>query len=169
MNLLETPGFTGKCLCGRFLSMQSSNFSEVLDLIRQEGSRFDKNAYYFVRQALDHTLRDYAEKGGRSSLHVSGPELLEGIRAYALDQYGPLALTVLHNWNVRCCGDFGEIVFQLVDYGVLGKTEHDKMDDFANVYDFEEVFLHPFRPDSGKRVRKSNKARENRKDGIGGN
>jgi uncharacterized repeat protein (TIGR04138 family) len=142
--------------------MQSSNFSEVLDLIRQEDARFERNAYYFVRQALDHTLKARGAASGEAPRHVSGPELLEGIRDYALEQYGPLALTVLRNWNIRECGDFGEIVFQLVDYGVLGKTEQDRREDFDGVYDFEEAFLHPFLPEKKQRALQSRRSRENK-------
>ncbi len=143
--------------------MQSSHFSEVLDLIRREDPRFDRNAYYFVRQALEHTLKARETgKKGRAAGHVTGPELLEGIRDYALEQFGPLALTVLHTWNIRTCRDFGEIVFQLVDYGVLGKTEDDRKEDFDGVYDFEEVFLHPFLPEKKRRTLQSKRARENR-------
>lgn len=141
--------------------MQSDHFSEVLDQIRQEDSRFDKDAYHFVRRALDYTLKEHAEDVDRASRHVTGAELLEGIRAYALHQYGPLALTVFSAWNVRCCEDFGDIVFQLVDHGILGKTERDRKADFRGVYDFERAFLDPFLPERKKRALQLRRVRAN--------
>jgi len=133
--------------------MHEHEFSEVVGLIRRENPRFGKGAYLFVRQALDFTIsRLDSEAEGRPSRHVRGQELLEGIRDYALEQYGPMALTVLQEWGLRQCRDFGEIVFQLVDYGVLGKTEDDSIEDFEDGYEFEAAFLEPFLPaDAGKR------------------
>ena len=81
-----------------------------------------------------------------SSRHVSGPELVHGLRGYALDQFGPLTKTVLDVWGVHRCRDFGEIVFNLIDYKVLSKTENDRREDFDDVYDFNEAFVRPFEP-----------------------
>lgn len=78
--------------------------------------------------------------------HIKGQELLEGLRDYALDRYGPLAWVLLQDWGVRRCEDFGEIVFNLVDCGALGKTEDDSREDFAGGYDFETAFVAPFVP-----------------------
>ena len=76
----------------------------------------------------------------------SGKELLEGIKAYALDEFGPMAYTVFSEWGVHGSQDFGEIVFNLVESGRLGKTENDSREDFKNGYLFEEAFLKPFEP-----------------------
>ena len=67
---------------------------------------------------------------GRSR-HVSGAELIEGLRVYALEQYGPLAKTVLNSWGVKRCSDFGDIVFNLIEYNVFSKTENDRREDFT--------------------------------------
>ena len=85
---------------------------------------------------------------------MSGQQLLEGIREFALRQYGPMAITVLDEWGVRRCEDFGEIVFNLVDHGhgLFGKTETDSREDFKGGYDFEEAFKKPFLP--GQRTEK---------------
>lgn len=133
--------------------MSTRDFSEVVDLIRKENPRFDKGAYFFVKGALDHTLKSIKKEAGegRVGRHVSGRELLAGIREFALDQYGPLAYTVLDRWGVRQCEDFGEIVFHLVDYGVLGKTEQDRREDFRDGFDFHEAFVRPFEPARPKR------------------
>ena len=84
------------------------------------------------------------------SQHVSGRELLEGLRAHALDQFGPLAKTVLESWGVRRCTDFGDIVFNLIEYNIFSKTDNDRREDFADIYDFDEAFVKPFQP-AGKR------------------
>jgi uncharacterized repeat protein (TIGR04138 family) len=126
--------------------MSGKDFSEVVDLVIKDDSRFGKGAYYFVRKALDFTVKELAEDKERTSHHVSGQELLEGIRRYALDQYGPLTLTVFKDWNIKRCQDFGDIVFNLVDYGVLGKTDTDRREDFREGYDFKSAFLKPFVP-----------------------
>lgn len=129
--------------------MQDLEFNEIVELICKEDSRFDRKAYTFVRQALDFTVKEtkkrQPERTGKSS-HVNGPELLSGIRAYALDQYGPLAKTVLNKWGVTRCADFGDIVFNLIDYQVFSKTETDRREDFADLFDFDEAFVKPFAP-----------------------
>ncbi|HRE82257.1 MAG TPA: hypothetical protein PLN52_14505 [Opitutaceae bacterium] len=129
--------------------MQDLDFDEIVELICKEDNRFDRRAYTFTRQGLDHTVRELkkrdSERAGRS-LHVTGPELLEGLRAYALDQFGPLAITVLDGWGITKCADFGDIVFSLIEYSVFSKTENDRREDFANVFEFQEAFVKPFLP-----------------------
>lgn len=129
--------------------MQHPDFSEIVALICKEDPRFDRKAYDFVRLGLDHTVKELRKKDtGRAerSRHVSGPELLEGLRIYALDQFGPLAKTVLNSWGVRRCRDFGDIVFNLIEYNVFSKTENDRREDFADIFNFEEAFVKPFQP-----------------------
>lgn len=127
--------------------MSAKDFNEVVELIVREDDRYEPAAYYFVRKALDHTLKerkkDHPEKKGQ---HVSGPELLDGIRDYCLEQYGPMSRTLLEHWGLRECKDFGRIVFNLVDYGVFGKTENDSLDDFEGNWTFHEAFEKPFEP-----------------------
>lgn len=123
------------------------DFTEVVEAIYKEDSRYDRAAYVFVRQALDHTIgRMQKQKIKRKGNHVSGQELLEGIRTFAIDQYGPLTYTVLQHWGITKCEHFGDIVFNLVEYGVLGKTEQDSKSDFKDGYCFNEAFLEPFEP-----------------------
>lgn len=100
-----------------------------------------------MREALDHTLSNLKRKKKiRISNHVSGQQLLEGIREYALDQYGPMTMTLLEQWGVNACEDFGEIVFNLVEHGVFGKTESDQKQDFSQGYDFRNAFVQPYLP-----------------------
>lgn len=134
--------------------MQNPEFSEIVTLICKEDRRFDRRAYDFVRLGLDHTVKELRKKDvarADKSRHVSGPELLDGLRTYALEQFGPLAKTVLNTWGVRRCSDFGDIVFNLIEYNVFSKTENDRREDFADIFDFEEAFVKPFQP--AKRAR----------------
>ncbi len=129
--------------------MLDPEFDEIVELICKEDPRFDRRAYSFTRQGLDYAVKELkkrdSDRAGRS-LHVTGPELLKGLRAYALDQFGPLAITVLGGWGIRRCADFGDIVFSLIDYHVFSKTESDRREDFAEVFDFEDAFVKPFLP-----------------------
>ena len=129
--------------------MQNPDFSEIVALICKEDGRFDRKAYDFVRLGLDHTVKEMRKKDAERterSRHVSGPELLEGLKTYALEQYGPLAKTVLNAWGIKRCTDFGDIVFNLIEYNVFSKTESDRREDFADVFDFDEAFVKPFQP-----------------------
>lgn len=132
--------------------MQTVSFDEVVDKIVERDPRYHRDAYHFVREALDHTQKsihkDARADQPKKERHVSGQQLLDGIRGYALQQFGPMVLTVFEEWGVRRCEDFGEIVFNLVDNGngLFGKTEQDSHDDFKGGYDFEEVFRKPFLP-----------------------
>ena len=136
--------------------MQDLEFSEIVGLICKEDSRFDRKAYTFVRQALDHTVKELKRKNPErtgKSQHVTGAELLLGIRAHALDQFGPLTKTVLNSWGITRCADFGDIVFNLIEYNVFSKTDNDRREDFSNLYDFDEAFVKPFAPARGRRTR----------------
>lgn len=124
------------------------DFNEVIRTIRKEDPRYGRGAYFFLRQALDFSLKDMHKKGDLDkSNHLSGQQLLEGIRLYALDQFGPMTRTVLQSWGVSKCRDFGNIVFNLVECRVLGKTDQDSPEDFNDGYSFEEAFDVPFLPD----------------------
>jgi len=126
--------------------MQKLNFAEAVDeIVRAEG-RYDRDAYYFVREGLDFTIKMLKKDSRGAGRHVSGQELLDGLRRYALDQFGPMAKTVLAHWGVKHCEDFGEIVFCMVDKGILGKTEQDTREDFKSGYDFDEAFVKPYQP-----------------------
>ena len=126
--------------------MQSVNFDEVVEQIVEKDPRYHRDAYSFLREALEHTQKSFGKKG--EIRHVSGKELLDGIRDYALRQFGPMAITVLDEWGIRTTEDFGEMVFNMVENNLLAKTENDSRDDFKGGYDFTEVFRNPFIPSS---------------------
>ena len=111
------------------------DFNERIRAVAKIESRYSLEAYKFVFDGLQHTLSKLAEPR-----HVTAYELLEGIRELAKDKFGFLARTVFRNWGVLGTDDFGEIVFILVNYGLMGKTEDDRREDFENVYDFKKVF-----------------------------
>jgi len=126
--------------------MHEVSFEEALLKIRAKDPRYDRDAYLFVREALDHTQKTIGKDTRGRIRHISGQELLAGIREYALQQFGPMTKTVLEEWGVRCCADFGEIVFNMVEVSWLAKTEKDRRADFQDGYDFEEAFRKPFLP-----------------------
>ena len=129
--------------------MQNPDFSEIVAQICKEDSRYDRKAYDFVRLGLEHTVKELRKRDAaraERSRHVTGPELLDGLRLYALEQFGPLAKTVLNAWGIQTCRDIGEIVFNLIEYNVFSKTDSDRREDFSDVYDFDEAFVKPFQP-----------------------
>ena len=129
-----------------FLFMQKIGFSEALDSIVASDPRYHRDAYVFLRDALDFTTKQQKKVKGATVRHVSGPELLGGVRQYALKEFGPLVMTVFDNWGIHSCEDIGNMVFNLIGAGIFGKTEEDSIEDFKNVYDFEEAYVKPFAP-----------------------
>jgi uncharacterized repeat protein (TIGR04138 family) len=131
--------------------MQEPDFSDIVSLIRKDDSRYDRKAYEFVRQGLDRAVKDLAQRDptrAEKSRHVTPRELLDGLRQHALAEFGPMALTILNAWGIRRCLDFGEIVFNLIEYKVFDRTEGDRIEDFDGAYDFDEAFVAPFLPAS---------------------
>jgi uncharacterized repeat protein (TIGR04138 family) len=128
------------------------DIEEVIRACVAKDPRYRPQAYHAVRLGLDQAQRSVhgePRKGSRPSArsrHVSGPQMLEGFRQHCLEAYGPLTLPLLANWGVRKTSDVGNIVFNLIDGGFFGKSEDDSPRDFANVYDFREVFARPFQP-----------------------
>lgn len=108
---------------------------DPLGEILRKDPRHPRAAYDFVREALHHTVESLDKQR-----HVTAKELLEGIRRYAREQYGPLARTVFASWGVTETRDFGRIVFNLVAAGEMGKTDEDDVADFESVYRFEDAF-----------------------------
>src|SRR5205807_2329071 len=96
---------------------------------------------------LDFTTKQQKKAKGTTVRHVSGPELLHGVRQYALKEFGPMVITVFDNWGIHSCEDIGHMVFNLIGAGIFGKTEEDSIEDFKLVYDFQEAFVKPFAPE----------------------
>jgi uncharacterized repeat protein (TIGR04138 family) len=130
-----------------FLFMQKIGFAEALDSIVASDPRYQRDAYVFLRDSLDFTTKQQKKVKGATVRHVTGPELLGGVRQYALKEFGPLVMTVFDNWGIHSCEDIGSMVFNLIGAGIFGKTEEDSIEDFKDVYDFEEAFVKPFAPE----------------------
>jgi len=127
--------------------MQQFDYNEVLETILAKDSRYPLEAYQFVREGLDYTQHKMARmSGAKEPRHVTGRELTDGMRQYALETYGPMARLLLNDWGIHATEDFGEIVFTLVENNLLAKTENDTRDDFADGFDFGEAFTVPFQP-----------------------
>jgi len=135
--------------------MQKIGFAEALDSIVASDPRYQRDAYVFLRDSLDFTTKQQKKIKGATVRHVAGPELLEGVRQYALKEFGPMVVTVFDNWGIHSTEDIGNMVFNLIGAGIFGKTEEDSIEDFKNVYDFQEAFVKPFAPEkkvSGSRI-----------------
>jgi uncharacterized repeat protein (TIGR04138 family) len=133
--------------------MQKIGFAEALESVVGSDPRYQRDGYIFLRDALDFTTKQQKKVKGVSVRHVSGPELLGGVRQYALKEFGPMVMTVFDSWGIRCSEDIGHMVFNLIGAGVFGKTEQDSIEDFKNVYDFEEAFVKPFAPEKPETVK----------------
>lgn len=120
--------------------------SELIEAV--SATKYPLDAFLFVQRGLDFTVRrihgepdeDAAVDEMDKSRHVSGRELCQGMRDYALQEYGLLAGTVLRRWHILRSEDFGRIVFAMVDSGLMHKTDEDTIDDFTEVFSFREAF-----------------------------
>ena len=128
--------------------MHEVSFEEAFVKMRAKDPRYHRDAYLFVREALDYTQKTIGKDTRGRIRHVTGQELLGGIREYALQQFGPMAKTVLEEWGIHSSKDFGEIVFNMVEVEWLAKTDKDSRADFEHGYDFDEAFRQPFLPKS---------------------
>jgi uncharacterized repeat protein (TIGR04138 family) len=127
--------------------MQRS-FNEVVEQIIQRDPRYGKEAYIFLKEALEFTIKQKKRGKSEAGSHVNAGELLDGFRQLALKEFGPMVMTVLEYWGVRASSDVGQMVFNLIGSGVFGKTESDSVDDFDQALDFHSAFVAPFEPRS---------------------
>jgi uncharacterized repeat protein (TIGR04138 family) len=139
--------------------MQKPAFHETLDQVVSLDPRYSREAYGFLREALEFTQKK-RRKSRAESTHVSANELLAGFREYSLQQFGPMGLTVLEYWGVRSTGDVGRMVFNLIEAGVFGRADDDRIEDFENGFSFEEAFVAPFRPVENKTSRRAPRSRK---------
>jgi uncharacterized repeat protein (TIGR04138 family) len=124
----------------RPLGRAAMDKDRVILEILQRDPRYRAEAYDFVFEALDHTLKN---RGGGAK-HVTGAEIMESVRILALEQFGFLARSVLAQWGIHRTDDFGEIVFNLIAADLLQKTANDRREDFWDLYDFEQVLDQAF-------------------------
>jgi len=141
--------------------MSKTQFDEAVQQATGRDPRYAAEADAFLRDALDFTIRALQKRKVKIPGHVSGPQLCEGLREYALREFGPMVPTILEAWGVRTTRDIGEMVFNLIEAGIFSKSATDRVEDFENVYSFDDAFVKPFlpkrsitptRPDSGNRL-----------------
>ena len=126
---------------------QKKSLEQVVD----ECGRYPLEAFEFVRHGLNYTVQQIhgdTRHKEEAACHVSGRQLCQGLRNYAVLRYGVMARPVLGHWGVHRTADFGRIVFAMVDSKLMQKTDHDEVRDFEAVFDFDEAFLPPPRPAS---------------------
>ena len=108
---------------------------QKIEAILAKDPSYKFEAYSFVMAGLHATVSKLSKPR-----HVSGQELCNGLRDYALEQFGPMARTVLEYWGIRKTDDFGRIVFNLIEANLLKKQEEDSLRDFENVFEFSHAF-----------------------------
>ncbi len=121
--------------------------TDHLRAIWKKDGRYAIEAYQFLYDALDHAVRMTGRAGQEvDKRHVTGQELLEGMRVRASELYGPLAAHVWRSWGVQRTRDWGEIVFLLVEEGLMNRQETDSIEDFDEVFDLEQAFVESYQP-----------------------
>ena len=112
-----------------------------------EDGRYSPEAFRFLFESLNHAIELAGKENAEGTeRHVSGQEVLAGMRGYAREIFGPLAAQVWRFWGVNETLDWGRIVFLLVEAKLLNRQESDTIDDFRDGFDFDEVFVHQYRP-----------------------
>lgn len=129
----------------------STFLSKLMDVVRQD-PRYAYEAYEFVFHALEYTQKSLghpppteASDPTEPRNHVSCRQLLEGIRAYAVQEFGLMAPVVFRMWGIHQSGDFGEIVFNLIEAKLMSRTDSDSRAEFHGVFDIDETMTHDFR------------------------
>jgi uncharacterized repeat protein (TIGR04138 family) len=127
--------------------MNQPGKEKSLEEIVDEVGVYAADAFRFVQEGLSFAVqRVHGERSDPdASRHISGPQLCEGLRDYALGRWGLLAGTVLRRWGILSTMDFGRIVFVLIENNMLQKTDEDTLEDFRNVYDFRTAFESKYR------------------------
>ncbi len=109
-------------------------------VVRDDG-RYPPEAFEFLQRGLERASQQkHGPTATNKPQHVSGQELCEALRTLARERWGPLALDVLRRWNITRTRDFGEMVYLMIDLGIMGKQDSDEIADFDDVYDFGEAF-----------------------------
>lgn len=114
----------------------------------EKDSRYHPLAYEFVRDALHVAVKHFCE--GKEDQHVTGQQVLEGVRLHALEEYGPLAQTILEEWGIQRGEDVGNIVYNLIETSYFGKNEGDSIEDFSGGYEFASAFSKPYLPSKSR-------------------
>jgi uncharacterized repeat protein (TIGR04138 family) len=124
-------------------------FDEGVERCLERDARYAREAYFFIRDSLQ-TAQELMQREG----HVQAKELLEGFRHRALQEFGPLAATVLSHWGIGTTDDVGRIVFNLIENEVFSRTDNDRPEDFNDQFQFTEAFDEPYLPPSQRGLKK---------------
>lgn len=122
------------------MAEETESDEEKLAALLRKDTRFRREAYQFVQEALEFTRRKLTRRG-----HVTGRELSEGVRDLAIERFGMLARTVLIQWGIRSTCNVGDVVYNMIDAKIMVKQDSDNREDFDNVFDFETAFQTDFK------------------------
>ncbi len=125
----------------------NQEFYDTINSLCEKDERYKKDAYSFVMEALSFAQRKFC-----CPKHVTGEQLLEGIRELLMHKFGPMTMMVLKHWGIHSTEDFGNVVFNLVQNKLLSKTHEDNIKTFKNRYDFEKVFDRGYRQQLARRI-----------------
>jgi len=135
--------------------MQPTQFMDAVKSVIARDQRFDIGAYYFLKDALDFTVKRAMDNNDGQHRHVTASELLTGFRDLALQEFGPMAGTMMSEWGINECTDIGNMVFELITEGAFGKQDSDTPEDFANLFSLQETLAAPFLPKAAAEVEKA--------------
>ena len=124
--------------------MNTMEFYTKIEKIRQSDLRYSSDAYEFVNDAVLFAVEKYERRG--ATKHISARELLDGIRDFALMEFGPMAYEVFTEWGIIDSAAVGNIVFNMIEQGILSSSENDSIDEFQNAVDFKTELRTPFLP-----------------------
>lgn len=130
--------------------MKTKSFQETIGKIIKNDPRYTPEAYEFMSNAVAFTAHKL-KRLSKVNRHITGKELLEGVKDYALQEFGPMSGEILKSWGLKDSLSIGHVVFNMVDNKLLGKNDRDSIEDFKDGFDFDETFLKPFQPREKKK------------------
>lgn len=126
-----------------FLMKDNMAFQLAVHESLKRDPRYAAQAYAFLCAALEHTVK--IQQKEEEARHVTGQELLAGLRDLAVQEFGPMALFVLNEWGIHQSSDVGNMVYNFINIGYFGKNETDNIEDFSDGVDLQEALTRPFR------------------------
>ena len=120
----------------------SQSFEDAVEQILEKTEDYPADAYFFIRAALDATVEKCRKPA--ENPHLSAEELYFGFCAYALEEYGPLALAVMEQWGITESSHVGDLVYNLIEVGVFGKQEGDKREQFDGLTPVSTLMNAPY-------------------------
>jgi uncharacterized repeat protein (TIGR04138 family) len=111
------------------------------EIARLDG-RYSLRAFELVQEGLGRTVKKHYgdETENQGPHHVTGKQLCLALAELAAERWGRMAKVVLNQLGVKSTGDFGNIVYLMVEHKWMYARPEDSVDEFNDVYNFEEVF-----------------------------